>query len=41
MYKYAISIYKKSGMFNYAKYRNNLYEILKIYMNEVTVKRCV
>lgn len=38
MYKYAISIYKKSGMFNYAKYRNNLYEILKIYMHEVTAK---
>lgn len=35
MYKYAISLYKKDGMFNYAQYRNNLYDILRIYMHEV------
>lgn len=35
MYKYAISLYKKDGMFNYAQYRNNLYDILRIYMHEI------
>lgn len=34
MYKYAVMMYKKDGMFNYSEYGNNLYEIIKKYMHE-------
>lgn len=35
MYKYAVVMYKKDGMFNYSEYGNNLYEIIEKYMHEV------
>lgn len=35
MYKYAVMMYKKDGMFNYSEYGNNLYEIIEKYMHEV------
>lgn len=29
MYKYAVVMYKKDGMFNYSEYGNNLYNVIK------------
>ena len=28
MYKYAVMVYKKDGMFNYSEYGNNLYDLI-------------